>query len=89
MLLPRKTLYRNLGVRLSHESIILQLTPFPLIFFFFKESQDFAEASSMYNTKPPPSYFSANSLASFTSGKHLTGLHCALMRGDGQQQQAT
>jgi len=30
MMLYRKTLYRNLGVRLSHENIIQQQTPFPL-----------------------------------------------------------
>lgn len=33
MLLPRKILNRTLGGRLSHESIILQLTPFPLRIF--------------------------------------------------------
>ena len=88
MLLPRKTLYRNLGVRLSHENIILQLTPFRLR-IFFKESQDFAEASSMYNIKLSPSDLLANSVASFTSGKHYTGLHSPPMHRDGQQQQAT
>lgn len=33
MLLPRKILTRSLGGRLSHEGIILQLTPFPLRIF--------------------------------------------------------
>lgn len=88
MLFPRKTLYRNLGVRLSYENIILQLTPFPLR-FFYKESQDFAEVSLMHNIKPSPSYFLANSSASITSGKHFTGLHSPLMHRNGQQQQTT
>lgn len=91
MLLPRKTLYRNLGASPSHEDIILQLTPFSLIILLRSLKillKVFAEASSMYNIKPLSSYFSANSLASFTSGKHFTGLHYPLMCKDGQPQQA-
>lgn len=77
MLLPRKTLqkFRRKALAWEYYSATDTISSED----FFKDPQDFTEPLSMYDVKPTPFGFLANSSASFTSGKNLRGLCSPLM----------